>query len=138
MAAILIVDDDPSVRMIATEMLRGTGHAIVEAEDGVEALGLMEHIPIDLLVLDMLMPNMDGIETIRAVRRKHPEARVLAISSGGRSDAEGYLKLALAFGADAVMEKPLRLVSFASVIELLLKQRAVRNPIPTHGVSSVG
>lgn len=130
MAAILIVDDDPSVRLIATEMLRDSGHAIIEAEDGVEALKLLAHVPIDLVVLDMLMPNMDGIETIRALRGSHPGTRILAISSGGRSNPQSYLSLALAFGADAVLEKPLRLGSFASLIEVLLKPQATTCSLP--------
>ena len=126
MAAILIVDDDPTVRMVAAEMLRGSGYAILEAQDGVEALQILRHVPVDLIVLDMLMPNMDGVETIRAVRVAYPDARILAISSGGRSDPRAYLEMAMAFGADEVMQKPLRLATFASTVETLLQRPARR------------
>ena len=64
MANILIVDDDPTIQLIAGELLRADGHDVVNAGDGVEALKALVTIPADLVVLDMLMPNMDGLETI--------------------------------------------------------------------------
>ncbi len=130
MARILIVDDDPTVRAIALELLHGSGHDLFEAADGDEALVLAATMPIDLIVLDMLMPNKDGIETIQAVKRDQPETRILAISSGGRMDGTTLLKLASAFGADETMLKPLRLATFAVVVDALLARDAVPSPMP--------
>lgn len=129
MARILIVDDDPTVRTIARELLHGSGHELFEAGDGDEALILAATLPIDLIVLDMLMPNKDGIETIQAVKRDHRETRILAISSGGRLDGTTLLNLAKAFGADATMLKPLRLATFAGVVEGLLAREATLSPM---------
>ena len=120
MAIILIVDDDPTVRMIAGELLRGEEHAIVEAEDGDEALKLVASMAVDLVVLDMLMPNKDGLETIVELRKRNPGIRILAISSGGRMEPGHLLRTAMVFGADECLEKPLRLESFSRVVNQLL------------------
>lgn len=116
MAAILIVDDDPTVRAIAGEMLKTDGHAIVEAADGAEALGLAMHLPLDVIIIDMLMPKMDGLETIRALRAAKSSCKIIAISSGGLLNAGGLLRLALASGADVGLEKPLRVNTLLEAI----------------------
>ena len=123
MAVIIIVDDDPTVRLIAREILVMEGHAILEADDGVEALKLIAGIRIDLVVLDMLMPNKDGLETILDLRRSHPHIRILAISSGGAMKAGQLLNMALIFGADGAMSKPLRLEAFSQTVNRLLTAR---------------
>jgi CheY-like chemotaxis protein len=120
MAIILIVDDDPTVRLIAGEMLRCDDHAIVEVEDGDQALKVVGSMPVDLVVLDMLMPNKDGLETIIELRKQKPGIRILAISSGGRMEPGYLLRTAMAFGADECLEKPLRLDNFVQVVDRLL------------------
>jgi CheY-like chemotaxis protein len=120
MAVILIVDDDPTIRMIATELLRNSDHAIVEAEDGDEAMRVIKAMPVDLVVLDMLMPNKDGLETLMELRRSGPDVLILAISSGGRMDGDGLLRIASAMGADDTLSKPLRADTFAAKIDELL------------------
>lgn len=126
MATILIADNDPSVRELASEMLRSTEHAAILAEDGLEVLRLLDVLPVDLLVTDMLMPNMDGVEVIIAARQKHPALKVLAISDGGPVGASSMLHLAKILGADAVLEKPLRLDSFLDAVTDLVDE-------PSHG-----
>jgi CheY-like chemotaxis protein len=121
MALILIVDDDPTVRAIATELLRADNHAILEAADGAQALALMERLPVDLVILDMLMPNVDGLETIQALRKRNATAKILAISSGGVLDSASLLRIALTFGADAAMQKPLRISGFRGAVNRLLE-----------------
>ena len=120
MAIILIVDDDPTVRLIASELLRGDDHAIVEAEDGDEALRIVGAMAVDLVVLDMLMPNKDGLETIIELRKRQPDIRILAISSGGSMDRSLLLRTAMVIGADESLQKPLRLETFADTVTRLL------------------
>lgn len=122
MAVIVIVDDDPTVRLIATELLRGDDHVVVEAEDGVEALNIVRTMAVDLIVLDMLMPNKDGLETIVELRRSRPYIRILAISSGGQVGADQLLRTAMVLGADDTLVKPLRLETFARSVERLLSR----------------
>lgn len=120
MATILIADDDPIVREMASEMLRTTDHAAILAEDGQEVLALLDTLTVDLLITDMLMPNMDGVEVIMAVREKCPALKILAISSGGSVGAPYMLHVAKVLGADATLEKPLRLPTFLAAIDDLL------------------
>lgn len=79
----------PTVRLIASELLRGDAHAIVEAEDGEEALKVVTAMAVDLVALDLLMPNKDGLETIVELRKRLPGIRILAISSGARGVSGG-------------------------------------------------
>lgn len=117
---IVIADDDPTLRAIGEELLADEGYRILQAADGDEALRLIGSEPVDLIVLDMLMPNKDGLETIIELRRRQSDIRILAISSGGRMDIDSLLKPALAFGADRIMSKPLRISTFASTIAEML------------------
>lgn len=126
MAMILIVDDDPTVRAIAAELLSVDGHAVVEAADGAEALALVETLPVDLIILDMLMPEVDGLETILALKRRKTSAKVLAMSSGGLLDPTGLLRIAVTFGADAAIQKPLRASHFAAAVNQLLQKEDAR------------
>lgn len=108
-AYILVVDDDPLARAMAVEVLAEAGYAAAEADDGLAATALMERAPAELMLVDMVMPGKDGIETILEVRRRWPQTRILAMSGGGqRLHAADLLALARGLGADAVCHKPLR------------------------------
>lgn len=120
MAIVLVVDDDPTIRAIVTELLRDEQHAIIEAADGDEALRALDANPAELVVLDMLMPNRDGLETILEIRRRHPGVRILAISSGGNIGVGNLLNMARVFGADETLAKPLSFVTFAETVDRLL------------------
>jgi CheY-like chemotaxis protein len=121
MATILIADDDPIVRATVSEFLTGAGHTLLEARDGVEALEQIERAAVDLLIIDMLMPNKDGLETILELRRADQAMPILAISSGGRMDVQSLLRPAVAFGATEVLAKPLRERELVAVVDELLK-----------------
>lgn len=121
MATILIADDDPIVRATVVEFLTGAGHTLLEARDGVEALEEIERADIDLLIIDMLMPNKDGLETILELRRMDKAMPILAISSGGRMDVQSLLRPAAAFGATGVLAKPLRESELVAMVEGLLR-----------------
>ena len=120
MAIVLVVDDDPTIRAIVTELLREERHAIIEAADGDEALRALDATPAELVVLDMLMSNRDGLETIMEIRRRHPAVRILAISSGGNIGVGNLLNMARVFGADETLAKPLSFTTFADTVNRLL------------------
>lgn len=128
-ATILITDDDPTLRAIGAELLSGKGYRVLEAADGDEALRIIESEQIDLLILDMLMPNKDGLETIMELRRRGSGVRILAISSGGSMDVDTLLKPAKIFGADRIMSKPLPISTFAYTIAEMLRSPAVTNDL---------
>lgn len=116
-AKILIVDDDPVLRMVAGEVLRQNGYTVYEAEDGEVALHRLADQPFDLVVIDMLMPNKEGIETIREIKTRWPTTRLVAISGGGKGLKTDYLlSVARSFGADAAFEKPLRASGFLDIV----------------------
>ncbi|QTC90446.1 response regulator [Brevundimonas goettingensis] len=130
-ATILITDDDPTLRAIGAELLACEGYRVLEAQDGDEALRLIEAAPVDLLILDMLMPNKDGLETIMELRRRGSEVRILAISSGGSMDINTLLRSAMVFGADRTLSKPLPISTFADTIADMLLKPAVKNDMFT-------
>ena len=103
---ILIVDDEPLVRNTLKKMLTRAGHQVLEAEDGVQALEIFETHSPQLMICDIIMPNMEGIETLREVKKAHPEVKVIVISGGARTGSLNYLSVAEKLGADAVMDKP--------------------------------
>lgn len=129
MPVILVVDDDPIVRSMAGETLRARGFEALEAEDGQAALDLIAGTPVDLVILDMLMPRKDGLETVMELRLRRPELRVLAVSTGGRSDPGAYLRAAMTFGAHASMTKPLRPDALIEAVETLLMTPMGSEPV---------
>lgn len=103
---ILVVDDEPEVREIVSTILRLAGYQIGGAEEGEEALRHLAAQPFDMMITDLLMPDKDGVETIRDVRKRYPGIKIVAMSGGGHVAKESYLKMAQLFGADAVLAKP--------------------------------
>jgi CheY-like chemotaxis protein len=103
---VLVCEDDASVRLVLGRMLERLGCRVTEAEDGDDALAKYKKDPADVVLTDMVMPGMDGVETIRAFRKRHPEVRVVAMSGGAMAGAVLYLNLAIQLGAAAVLPKP--------------------------------
>ena len=107
MAKVLVVEDSAAVRLAVTEVMEQAGHAVAEAENGRIAIKRLETESFDLVITDVLMPEADGVEVIKAVRARHPDTRVLAMSGGAPNLPAGYaLKMAEMFAADAVLYKP--------------------------------
>jgi len=112
-AHILIVDDDSEMRRTMSDVLIDAGFRITKAKNGVEALERCEAEAPDLIVTDVFMPQLDGIELIRKLYEKDIATRVLAIS--GREFSVDYLEIARSIGAIAILRKPF------GATELLLK-----------------
>ena len=114
MARLILVDDDADVRRVYRKVLERSGHEVRVAEDGRQAIALHEHVPADVLITDILMPDMDGIEMLGELRRTHVEIKIIAMSGGERIDAGFYLGLARKLGAARVLAKP---VSAADLVQ---------------------
>lgn len=106
MARILLVEDDDIVRQVLSRALTRAGHEVFEASHGREALERRREVAPDLIILDMIMPEKEGLETIRDLRRAGVKTPVIAISGGGKIMAVNYLSVARAFGAARVLAKP--------------------------------
>lgn len=104
MKRILVVDDEIEIRRIAARVLEGAGYEVAQAGNGIEAMNLVGAGDCDLVVLDMVMPEKEGAETVREIRRGHPGLPVLAIS--GVVNAAFYLTTAKYLGATATLRKP--------------------------------
>ena len=128
MAQILLVEDD--VRMGATlrKALERAGHSVLAAGDGRVALGIMQNAKVDIVVADIVMPNIDGLELIKEIRRTDQTTKILAISGEDGWMPGGYLRAAGAFGADYALKKPFATKVFIQAIASLLDKPASLAP----------
>lgn len=120
MSHILLVDDDDSLRTMLRITLVRLGHEVREARNGREAMALYAQQPADLVLTDIIMPEQEGVQMIGELRSKHPGAKIVAMSGGGRGSAAGYLKIAKAMGADRVLTKPFSNDEMIAVLAELL------------------
>ena len=80
MARILVIDDEPVVRSYLRTVLERHGHAVEEAASGEEGLAAARREPADVALVDLIMPNKDGVETIEEMRAAHPETRIVVMT----------------------------------------------------------
>ena len=118
-ASILVVDDDEQVRRVLKRKLEQCHYDVCDAANGKEAIKALEAVPFDLVLTDIVMPETDGIETVRYVRKHHPHVKVIAISAPNN---ELYLESAAGLGAARVFQKPLKLTELAEAVEALLNE----------------
>jgi DNA-binding response OmpR family regulator len=102
MADVLVVDDDPTVREVVVSYLRAAGHQVREAADGEVALSAVAEARPDLVVLDLMLPGIDGLEVCRRLRRQGSIPIVMLTALGGEADRVVGLEL----GADDYVTKP--------------------------------
>jgi DNA-binding response OmpR family regulator len=120
MATILVIDDEAMVRATMANMLGSAGHAVVQAENGRAGLAAASRTGFDLALVDILMPEKEGIETIMELRRDHPGVKILAMSGGGRVNSVDFLELAKKLGADATLKKPVPMKTLLATVAQLL------------------
>jgi len=114
---ILVVDDDTDVRLMFKLIFESAGYHVSEARNGVGALILIKDSLPDLVVTDMVMPEMDGVELIRRIRSDVRTAQVPILAVTGHPGA-----LEQASGADAVMDKPIDRGDLLATVDSLIKQ----------------
>lgn len=104
MANILVIDDEESIRGLLREVLERANHHVLEARDGHEGLALYQQNKVDLVLMDILMPGTDGLETTLQLTREYLDAKVIAMT-GAQGD-RNFLDVAKLFGARRIFEKP--------------------------------
>ncbi len=114
---ILVADDDDDVREVLAEALEGPGRRLLKAKNGVEAVQWATGAPVDLVVLDLLMPEMDGVEAYRRIHAARPELPVVIVT--GHAESDLMLKV-LEIGPFTVLQKPLDIQKFRKVIDLIV------------------
>ena len=110
----LLVEDDPGLLDMLGKTLERAGFTVVKAVHGADALIQMRNVSADIVVTDILMPEMDGFELIRTLRAKWPQLPIVAMS--GIEDTPNFRNLALKFGAKAALSKP---VNRAHLVEVM-------------------
>jgi len=110
-ARILVVDDDKTIRLLLRAMLEHQGHSVVEAENGAEGLQYYRAAPTDLVITDIQMPVMDGLQMITELRGAFPTAKIIAISG-----EKGRLAAAQTF-SQCTFEKPLYMTEFLDAVQ---------------------
>ncbi|MEO5335189.1 MAG: response regulator [Magnetococcus sp. YQC-5] len=113
MKTIIIVDDDSIFRFYLVTVLRGAGYMVLEAENGEVCLERINSTSIDLVITDILMPKMDGIDLLANLMRNHPHIKVIAISGGHPNvHSQRILEMARSFGAMDIIAKPFATETF--------------------------
>jgi DNA-binding response OmpR family regulator len=120
MKRILVIEDEDGLRSIVRMSLEKMGYAVTEARDGKEAIALFRDNPADLVLTDLMMPEKEGLETIRELRRSDPDLKIIAMSGGGRTGARDNLKIAKLFGATSVFSKPFSFEELGKAVSDLL------------------
>jgi CheY-like chemotaxis protein len=123
-SSVLFVDDERPIRDLFRRVLTSVGALFDEAADGNQALAKLDERAFDAVVVDIIMPDREGIETIQQIRKRWPSTFIVAISGGGRIGPDEFLDLAAAVGADRTLTKPIRPSNLLSVLAEGLPSRA--------------
>jgi DNA-binding response OmpR family regulator len=132
MKSVLIIDDEEEVGHALRRVLERTGFAVRTTTGSSEGLEMLEAAPPDLVITDIIMPKMHGIDLIRSLRARHQKIRIIAISGGGHFGpmkyqpeaitTSAYLAAATEAGADAVLTKPFDKEDLLATVRRLLGQ----------------
>ena len=122
MAKVLVVDDEPNIREVVGLYMRQEGHAVVSAAGGEEALRLYRQEHPDLVVLDLILPGMDGLEVCRRIQEERRVPLIMLTARGGEADRA----LGLDAGADDYVVKPFRPRELMARISVLLRETAAK------------
>ena len=123
MATILVVDDEQGIREVLQDVLADEGHRVIPVEDGFKALEVLEEGTVDLVILDVWLPNMGGIDVLKRIRDNWPEIEVVVIS--GHANINMAVQ-AVKIGAFDFLEKPLSLEKTITVVENALKMEELK------------
>jgi len=121
MAHILIIDDDVQIREMLRKMFEKEGFGVTDAPNGKEGLKLQNKNPAEVIITDIIMPEKEGLETIREIKSDFPETKVIAISGGGFIGPDSYLSVAQMMGATLTFRKPIKTKELLKAVNGLIK-----------------
>jgi CheY-like chemotaxis protein len=127
MKHLLVIDDDPSILSLFSQFLEDAGYSVASALDGKEGLQSVKAKKPDLIITDIMMPEMDGLELLMEIKRHHSEIPVIAISGGMKIQPVNFLPQAQKFGANRVLLKPVSLADLLQAVQELLGESAADN-----------
>jgi two-component system chemotaxis response regulator CheY len=117
---LLLVDDDPSIRALYSQTLSRAGFDVETARNGKEGLEVVQVFKPDLVILDLVMPEQEGIETILQLQAQHPSVPILAIS--GALGASEYLHVANLLGARRTLAKPIKSEQLLEAVRTIFQE----------------
>jgi CheY-like chemotaxis protein len=131
--SVLVVDDEALVRHTLEAQLKRHGCTVLQAGDGDAALRALEASSMDVVLIDLVMPGKEGIETIIEMRRRFPGVKIVALSGafGGL-----FLQMARQLGADAVLEKPIRTDALRRTVRAVIDADADVSAPPPAGLTA--
>ncbi len=118
---ILVADDEAGFREMLCDALSERGYDVLAVANGDQALAELRRRTFHLVVTDLLMPDRDGIEIIRAIGAQFPQTKIIAVSGGGIHNAIDLLGMAESLGAGRILAKPIHLNRLLATIESLLE-----------------
>ncbi len=124
---ILIIDDDQHIRLLLRSVLEPMGHQIMEATNGKEALAALQNSSPSLLILDILMPEIDGIELIRNIRRTNSAIPIIAMSGGYSIENVDVLDVAQRLGVTRTLRKPFDIRTLINVVQSLIPTEPINS-----------
>lgn len=119
---IVVIDDDVQFRTMIIEMLERKDYEVFAASDGEEGLKVWQNVNPDLVITDIIMPNKEGIETILELKRKNKDVKIIAISGGGRTNAQDNLQSAKLLGASLTFSKPFESAELLNAVQQLIEK----------------
>ncbi len=125
METILIIDDCGPFREMLRDILADAGFIVVEADNGLDAVGLYRKNEASLAIVDLIIPEKEGIETLSELRQAFPDARLIAISGGGCLGAQEFLNKAREAGVSHTFSKPFDLNEMVGTVRNLLAKNQV-------------
>ncbi len=124
MKKILVIDDELTMRQVLKNTIAALGYEVRDAEDGSIGLALCEEWKPDAIITDIFMPEKDGLETIRDLRKTAPDSVVIAMSGGGSIGDMGVLNAARAMGAATILSKPFDMSTLKRVLQEIFPEAA--------------
>jgi DNA-binding response OmpR family regulator len=122
---ILIIDDEPMIRHLAARILARAGYRTVCAANGIQGLALFRRERPALVITDLIMPEREGIETIRCILREGAGTPIIAISGGTLTGTADFLAMARELGASAILRKPFEPIELLLLVERFLGDEPV-------------
>lgn len=132
-ARILVVDDDPAIRDVLARGLGNAGYQVTVAQDGRQALSRLRERDFQVVISDVKMPNLEGLETLAAIKKINPDVEVIMVTGQASvCDAVNAMKL----GAYDFIQKPLELDVILALVEKALEKRELKAVVALHEISA--
>ena len=120
---VLVIDDDASILHMMTALLEDQNYYVFSANNGNAAIEVLKELHVDLVVTDIIMPGMEGLELIRNIKKSNSETKIIAMSGYRASGQLDYLRYAREFGVDHTFQKPFDIKQFLQTVKDLIPHK---------------